>query len=389
MCLQADKAFRRELSVMSQDETSPPPTVASRSVVLDALRFLAAGLIVLYHYQAEGPAPLGQLSPVFLRGYLATDFFLILSGYVLGRAYGRKVAAGAISDEQFLLRRVLRVWPAHLTMLAAFAALMIICTALGLSPAKADEFRWAELPGQALLIHAWGLNTGAGWNLPTWSLSALVVCYAAFPTLWRKLGRIRSGALLFLGGLAVVGVADLLSRSLYGQPLYDLAFNLGVLRALPLFAFGACIARADALDWIPARWAAGLTLAAGLAVAGLQQLGRFDLVSVALLGLLVGAGGAVRTTRGATLTARAGQISFALYITHIFVATVWFHAARLAAAHYHLPLWAQWTLWALALPVAAATAIAFERFVDRPLQALVARGLAARQDRVNAGLAAS
>lgn len=357
-------------------------------MVLDALRFLAAALVVLYHYQSEGPSPLERLNPALLRGYLATDFFLMLSGYVLGRAYGRKVAAGAVGDASFLLRRILRIWPAHLAMLAAFAALIAASARIGL-PMNAETFRWANLPGQALLIHAWGLNTGSGWNLPTWSLSALIVCYAAFPTLWRKLARIEVGAWLFLGGLAVVWSADLVSQGVYGRALYDLPFNFGVLRALPLFTFGACIARAGELEWFPSRWAVWLAIAAGLLVTLLQGFGRFDLMSLALLGLLIGAGGAVRTARGATLAARAGQISFALYITHIFVATIWFHGARLIVARYHPPLWAQWGLWALALPVAVGTAIAFERFVDQPLQKAIARLRGARRSRASAELAAS
>lgn len=364
-----------------QNETAAPVRDVSRSVVLDGLRFLAAGLVVVFHYQSEGPWPLSRLTPVFLRGYIATDFFLILSGYVLGRAYGRKVTAGAISDEQFLLRRVLRVWPAHLVMLGAFAAVIAGSAALGVASHNPAQFRWVDLPGQALLVHAWGLNTGSGWNLPTWSLSALVVCYAAFPTLWRKLDRVSAGVLLFVGGLAMVWSADLFSRALYGRVLYDLPFNLGVLRALPLFAFGACIARADQLEWLPSRWAAGLALAAGLLVVGLQGLGRFDLVCVALLGLLIGAGGAVRTNRGAALAARAGRISFALYITHIFVAMVWFHAARAMAAHWRLPEWAQWSLWALALPLAIVTALVFETYVDQPLQRAVGRLLGQRRER--------
>lgn len=341
---------------------------ASRSVLLDALRFLAAGLIVLYHYQSEGPRRLEDLNPAFLRGYLATDFFLILSGYVLGSAYGRKVAAGAITNEQFLLRRVMRVWPAHLVMLVAFAALVAISGWIGVSPDRMERFHWADLPGQALLIHAWGLNTGSGWNLPTWSLSALVVCYAAFPVLWRGLNRVRNPLPLLLGGVALVWGADQVSRALYQTSLYGLTFNLGVLRALPFFVFGVCIARAGELARLPGRWATGLALTAGALVVALQGFGRFDLLSVVLLGLLIGAAGAVRSTRGVKLAARAGQISFALYITHIFVAAIWFHVFRIVVGHFHPPLWQQWILWGLALPTAVATAVAFERFIDRPIQ---------------------
>lgn len=354
-------------------DTPVPMPDGARRVVLDALRFLAAALIVLYHYQSEGPWPLERLNPAFLRGYLATDFFLILSGYVLGGAYGRKLAGGELGAGAFLTKRVLRVWPSHLVMLGAFAALVAGTSLLGLHIGHQGRYEWSQLAGQALLIHAWGLNIGAGWNLPTWSLSALIVCYAAFPVLWRRLGKVGSAWAMVLGGLALVWGADRFTRAVYGEALYDLSFNLGVLRALPLFAFGACLARAGELDWVPRRWAGWLAAGAGLAVIGLQALGRHDLLSMALLGVLIGAGGAVRATRGAKLAAQAGELSFALYITHIFVAAIWFHLTHAVAARFAPPAWAQWSLWALSLPVAITAAMAFDRWVDRPLRTRVGR----------------
>jgi len=374
-------------STMSGDRGIPsqPGTAAEtfggRNALLDALRFLAALLIVIYHYAAEGPRPLDQMSPIFLRGYLSTDFFLMLSGYVLGRAYGGRIAAGAVSDEAFLMKRLLRVWPAHLVMLGAFMAVIGAATLVGLKPNHADFYHWGDLAAQAALVHAWGFGPGAGWNLPTWSLSALIVCYAAFPTLWRKLGRMAGGALLFAAGLGLVWTADLGTRALFGHPIYDLPFQLGVIRALPLFLFGLLIARAGELSW-PSRASAGwLAALSGLAVMGLQAFGRFDLASIALLGLLIASAGQVRLARGGALFAQAGQISFALYITHIFTSLIWFNFARLLAHRFNLPEGLQWGLWALAFPVALAAAALFDRFVDQPLQDGVAAGLKWRRVR--------
>ncbi|WP_421930944.1 acyltransferase family protein [Phenylobacterium sp.] len=352
----------------------PVKNETGRSVALDFLRFAAAGLVVLYHYQSEGPFPLSQLSPIFLRGYLVTDLFLILSGYVLGRAYGRQVAASAISDEHFLLRRVLRIWPAHLAMLTAFAAVIFAAGLAGRPPAQPEAFQWGELPAQALLIHAWS-GHGGGWNLPTWTLSALVICYAAFPTVWRRLRGVGDGLFLFLGGMGLIWLADLAVRRAYGQTIYDLHFNLGVIRALPMFVFGMCVARAAECGWPRAEWAAGLTLAAGTAAALLQALGRFDLLSVALLGLTIAACGQMRMTWGADLAARAARISFALYITHILVGILWFNAERALVGRLHPPAWEQWAFWACALPAALVVATLFDRWVDQPMQRGVARVL--------------
>ena len=66
---------------------------------------------VLYHYKDEGPLWLDDVHPIFTRGYLATDFFLMLSGFVLGRVYGAQVLDRQLGGLQFWLRRAGRVWP--------------------------------------------------------------------------------------------------------------------------------------------------------------------------------------------------------------------------------------------------------------------------------------
>ena len=57
-----------------------------RGGALDALRFFASLFVVLFHFGDEAPIPLADMHSVWARGYLATDFFLMLSGFVLARA---------------------------------------------------------------------------------------------------------------------------------------------------------------------------------------------------------------------------------------------------------------------------------------------------------------
>lgn len=66
-----------------------------RYEILDGLRGVAALLVILYHF-GEGFAT----SPVdqwMNHGYLAVDFFFVLSGFVIGYAYDRRMASGQIS----------------------------------------------------------------------------------------------------------------------------------------------------------------------------------------------------------------------------------------------------------------------------------------------------
>jgi peptidoglycan/LPS O-acetylase OafA/YrhL len=77
-----------QTATMSQNGSSRN-TGLSRGGALDLLRFVAALFIVLYHVAERAPVSLFAIHPALGRGYLATDFFLMLSGYVLARTYGR------------------------------------------------------------------------------------------------------------------------------------------------------------------------------------------------------------------------------------------------------------------------------------------------------------
>ncbi|NEX95330.1 acyltransferase, partial [Caulobacter sp. 17J65-9] len=214
-----------------------------RGGALDALRFIAAAFVVLYHYGSEAPVPLDQVAPVLGRGWLATDFFLLLSGYVLGRAYGAGLDAGRWSTAGFVGRRLRRVWPAHLLVLLGFVALVGVSALLRVGPLHPGRFGAESFWLQAALVHAWGTTTQPAWNVPSWTLSALVACYLAFPPVWRAARSLKGRTLAAAGALVVLALAAALSLVVLGRSLFDLPFQYGVLRALPLFVAGALLAR--------------------------------------------------------------------------------------------------------------------------------------------------
>ena len=112
---------------MTEDPAHPerrcPPPIA-RGGWLDLLRFVVGAMIVLYHFREAAPVPLPLFHPVFDRGYLLTDFFIIDSGYVLARIYGERLASGGIDVGAYARQRLLRVFPAHLAVIAGLAALV-------------------------------------------------------------------------------------------------------------------------------------------------------------------------------------------------------------------------------------------------------------------------
>ena len=357
---------------MSKSSTRTAPLAAlpvlSRDGPLDALRFLAALFIVLYHVAERAPVSLFSLSHAFGRGYLATDFFLMLSGYVLARTYGPRLLGQEVTTGEFLKRRILRIWPAHLVMLALFVAFVLGTGAVGLAPQNPQWFQWPQLLPQVFLMQAWFVPGPSGWNMPTWTLSALIVCYAGFPAAWRATARIRSPWTTLLIGVAIFLVVDYAAKAVTGIPGHQLPLRFGLVRGIPLFILGMLIARLPTA--ISSRWADGLAIAAGVGVVALQVFGRFDHASLALLGLLIYAAGA-SGAKGWGWAGLAGRLSFSLFLTNQLVAVVWFGLLRAVAGKLGLEGPLLWAAWAMALPACVVAAWLFERFVDTPLQAWI------------------
>jgi peptidoglycan/LPS O-acetylase OafA/YrhL len=338
----------------------------SRGGALDLLRFVAALFIVLYHVAERAPVSLFAIHPALGRGYLATDFFLMLSGYVLAKTYGQRVLTHGIGTPEFLKRRILRIWPAHLIMLALFVAFILATGAVGLAPQNPQWFEWDQLVPQVFLVQAWFVPGPSGWNMPTWTLSALIVCYAGFPAAWRLTAKIASPWVTLAVGVAIFLVVDYAAKAVTGIPGYQLPLRFGLVRGIPLFILGMLIARLGTAR-ISQRQADGLAIFAGVGVVALQAVGQFDHSSLALLGLLIFAAGA-SGSKGWGWASLAGRLSFALFLTNQLTAVVWFGVQHALARKLGLDTPMLWLTWALALPVCVLTAWLFERFVDAPLQ---------------------
>lgn len=83
-------------------------------LILDALRGVAAIMVVLFHIvethgnPALDPSP-DKFNQLINHGYLAVDFFFLLSGFVIGYAYDDRWSNMSLSD--FFKRRLIRLQP--------------------------------------------------------------------------------------------------------------------------------------------------------------------------------------------------------------------------------------------------------------------------------------
>ena len=78
-----------------------------RYEILDGLRGVAAVIVLSFHLLEVYSK--GQQYTIINHGYLAVDFFFILSGFVVGYAYDDRWGRMSLSD--FFKRRLVRLHP--------------------------------------------------------------------------------------------------------------------------------------------------------------------------------------------------------------------------------------------------------------------------------------
>ncbi len=365
-------------AISTQKET---PAIV-RGGWLDALRFIVAALIILHHFQGAGPLALAEhVHPMFERsGFLLTNFFLIDSGYVLMRVYGGALGRGALTPGDFVLKRLLRVWPAHLIMGLALVAMVVLGTAAGAPPRSPEWFRWDQLPAQLALVQAFGIPGGLGWNAPTWSISALIGCYLAFPWVLRGLTRLGPWSILALG-LGGYLLANQLCWALLDYPVYQMPLRYGFFRALPLFVLGMALAGFAQKVWIDPRLARWAGLGAAVGLFAIQLVDKQALASLACISVIILAAGALPTPRPSKWVEKAAQVSFSMFITNEVVRIAWFGVANVAIVRLDLPVAAQWALWGLGVAAAVGFAFAFHFGIDNPIQTRIRAWLKSRSPR--------
>lgn len=336
---------------------------------LTGLRGVAAWFVVLYHVRASAGA---QVPPealaFFSKGYLAVDLFFMLSGFVLWLNYADRLRAeGLVAAPLFLARRLARIWPLHLFILAGAIAFAGVLQALGkINPAT---YPWAELPLHVLLVQNWGFTSTLTWNVPAWSISCEFAAYLLFPFLvlaidWRKLGAFATaaailllafllGALMESGGTATLG-ADV--------PRFGLA------RALFEFAIGTAICglwlRWREAPLLPASISALLSLAVAAAwlVGLLPETIAIPLAFAALLLALALTGASRANPLGWRPVHYLGRISYATYLVHYLLFIVFKIVFVEDAANVPLPLLGLF----LALTFAASAAL--HHIIELPAQ---------------------
>jgi len=220
---------------------------------LTGARFVAALLVVLFHYGWLRPLP----GIVFDFGQQAVSFFFILSGLVLTFTYRDPIEKGRIGWSGFFNLRLARIVPLHV-------ATWLIATLLYFG------FAWRPYQGvHPFVSWIFGLtclqvfipteNNLFRWNGQSWSISCELFFYALFPFLLsmlaRRLKTVKSllttalgvfvaQTILFFGGgeflWKVLAARHPILNGHYAQRLRDMTLVFPPLR-LAEFVIGVCM----------------------------------------------------------------------------------------------------------------------------------------------------
>ena len=332
---------------------------------LTGMRGLAAWFVVLYHIRLSVAGLDPRAVAVFAKGYLAVDFFFLLSGFVIWLSWGERLREGGPRViPTFLWRRLARIWPLHLFMLGCAVALAVLLAAAG----RGDpvHYPWLALPLHVLLLQNWGFTDHLAWNVPSWSISTEWGAYLAFPAFaatidWRRvptLAVIAAITALFL--LLGVVMSD---SGFLGMDIW----HFGLVRCLVEFSAGSAVC-ALWLRWreAPARPALGAaTLGAFLITLCVVGIPETLVVPPAFAALLL-ALALTSDWRGNPLASAPlhylGEISYATYLGHFLLFVLW-KLAVVDDPHAIPPV-----LIALYLALVLGTSISLYHLVERPTQ---------------------
>ncbi|MDV3455610.1 acyltransferase [Sphingomonas sp. HF-S4] len=343
---------------------------------LTSVRGIAAWLVVLYHIRLSIAGLPASAEAVLAKGYLAVDFFFLLSGFVIWLSWAERVRGGAVAE--FLRRRIARIWPLHLAMLGFGLLLALLLLATG---RPAPQFPLAELPLHIGLLQNWGFTDALAWNDPAWSISCELGAYLLFPLLvlavdWR---RVPTPAIL----AAITALLALLHMvfALQGAAtLGDQIPRLGLIRCILEFACGTAVCalwlRWQARPRIPALVAmlAGATLLGGWAMGLPETLAVPAAFAALLCALALTAGRPGNPLEGRVLH-YLGEVSYATYLGH-FLLWYAFKLALVRDADAVGP-----ALIALYLALVLASSAALYHWIERPAQRRI-NGLSFRRSQV-------
>jgi peptidoglycan/LPS O-acetylase OafA/YrhL len=310
--------------------------------ILDGLRGVAALMVVVFHlFEAHAASRFVQ---IINHGYLAVDFFFVLSGFVIGYAYDDRWRSMTFGE--FCKRRLIRLHPMIVAAML-IGALMFYFQAGAVFPKIQDTPLWLMLV--VMFIGMTLLPVGAsldfrGWgemhplNGPAWSLFYEYVGNLLYALFVRKFSNRMLGVCVLAAGAVLVHhcVTGPQGDVIGGWSLAPEQVRLGLTRLLYPFFAGLLLSRM--VDVGRVRHAFLLSSAMIVAVLAMPRIGGEQglwmnglyesacIIAVFPLVVYLGASGSLHSPLATRVCSFLGGISYPLYIIHypfVYTYTAW------------------------------------------------------------------
>ena len=306
--------------------------------LLDGLRGVAALLVVWYHIFEGYAFAGGTLIESINHGYLAVDFFFILSGFVIGYAYDDRWGK-SLTLKDFFKRRLIRLHP-MVVMGAVLGAITFliqgsvqwdgthIATSMVMVALLLTMFFIPAVPGANYEVR--GNGEMFPLNGPSWSLFFEYIGNILYALFIRKLSTKALMVLTVLLGIALTWFATF-DISGYGSigvgwTLDSVNFLGGALRMLFPFTMGMLLSRHfKPIKVRGAFWICSAVLLVLFAVPYIEGTSliswnglyeAFCIIVIFPILVWVGASGNTTDKRSTQICKFLGDISFPLYIVH-------------------------------------------------------------------------
>jgi peptidoglycan/LPS O-acetylase OafA/YrhL len=162
--------------------------------LLDVTRGIAALAVVMSHWKhffySKGKLPshvdvaefpgYDLLWPLYRYGWIAVDYFFVVSGFVFFWLYASRIGARQIDFRSFSILRVSRLYPLH------FLTLLLVAWLQWIYKGETGEYfvyQFNDVKHFALnlfMASHWGFQRGDSFNGPIWSVSVEVASYGVF-----------------------------------------------------------------------------------------------------------------------------------------------------------------------------------------------------------------
>ena len=285
-------------------------------VPLTSLRGIAAWCVVLFHVRGMLAPYVPGAMPLLGHGDLAVDLFFILSGFVIYLSYAERLTGSRSGIADFLLRRLARIYPLHLAMLAAFAAYALLAVAAG--SASLEQFGWGYFVASLFLVQNWGFTDALRWNDPAWSISTEAFAYLLFPAIPLLVKPSRWPTAALIAAVIGLGMAVHAYFVAVGHQFPDDIPRTGLVRCVLQFAMGTLACEI----YLRLREREGLSvplLALAAVLAAGHALAALPLLPLIWTSLILGVAlGRSRTPLNWRPLVYLGEISYSTYLFHYF-----------------------------------------------------------------------